>query len=131
MMFFLFASLLGSTDAAAEDFSSSHDAVAEYLSEPRAGYPIMAEQTGAEADCRIRVIANESGRTVRADVDYDSQPEGMCPEPFRTQAIYATWRARLSPVVVDGDAKPFTFVQTVAFAPYAMEESRDAIVSAD
>jgi len=130
-MFFLFASLLGSNDAAAEDYSSSTDTVAEYLSEPSAGYPVLAEQTGATADCRIRVIANESGRPVRADVDYASQPDGACPEPFRTQAIYATWRARLSPVIVDGDAKPFTFVQTVAFAPYAMEESRDAIVSVD
>ena len=130
MFVFLFVSLLGSTDASAEEVSAG-DAVAEYVSEPRGGYPVMAEQTGAEADCRIRVLADEKGRPVRADIDAASQPLGTCPEPFRTQAIYTTWRSRLAPVVVDGAPTAFTFVQSVAFSPYLQEESQDAIVSVD
>jgi len=130
MMFFLVASLLGSNDASAEEVSAD-DTVAEYISEPSGGYPVLAEQTGAEADCRIRVIADEKGRPLRADVDVETQPYGTCPEPFRTQAIYAAWRSRLEPVMLDGAPTAFTFVQSVAFEPYQMEESRDAIVSVD
>ncbi len=128
MLPFIFTALLGSPAALAADLPA-----ARYTSEPRASYPMSAAESGFEADCRVRVIADERGRPVRADIDLESQPEGACPEPFRTQAIYASWSGRLAPVSVGGEAVAFTFVQSVIFAPHQEPEpieSLDALVDA-
>jgi hypothetical protein len=129
MLLFLVTSLLGSTAHADEAISSLQEEkpAASYLVQPQAGYPLLAEQTGLRADCRVRVKADPKGRPVRADLD-ESQPDGACPEPFRTQAIYAAWRGRLEPVQVGELLVPITFVQKVVFEPY--EAPTDAVAEA-
>lgn len=132
MLTLVLASLLGSPAAMAEDIPSTVELpAATYVSAPAASYPMMAEQTGQEAECRVRVIADKKGRPIRADIDRESQPEGACPEPFRTQAIYAAWRGRLAPVEVDGQPTAFTFVQSVAFAPYQGQDELDDLEMLD